>query len=225
MPKVYTSNKYRLSRTAGANKVILFCHGGWSFSDGFINLPKGFFVRFYTTHGLPNGSATEQAKALAGGRGDAPLPFALIQQILNLPKDEQDQALLDAKAEHNRSQNATSLVVERVGKEDEKVTIYNYKLSYDGPREDEGITETAWSSHSSGLGPYSSAIFDFMCLKQNAPAAHLKSAIAFALGVNKNYRKMHFLACRYVRQDDTQAWATVQLPEKLENVIQSDLRF
>jgi hypothetical protein len=85
MPQVYENKKYRLSRTAGVNKLILLCHGGWSFSDGYVTLPKGFLVRFYTTHGLPNGSAQTQAGALLGGRGDAPLPQSIVAKIMQLP--------------------------------------------------------------------------------------------------------------------------------------------
>ena len=223
MPKIYNNKKYRLSRTDGANKLILLCHGGWSFSDGYIYLPKGFLVRFYTTHGLPNGSAQTQAGALMGGRGDAPLPTTVLTKILSLPKDEQDQALLDAKAEHNALQDAQAMVVERAGQPDQKTRIYNYSLSYRGPRDDEDATEKVWLSHSTGKGQYYSRDFDLMCMQINAPGAHLESAIAFARSINKNYRKMHYLACRYVRSDDAKAWATVRLPT-VENAIQSDMK-
>lgn len=213
-----TNSKFRLSRQQDSTQVALLCHGGWSVPNGYTRVPLGLVVNFYCAHGVFGTQAITIASQLFGDN-DAAIDPA---RVMNLMQGDlsMDEAILQVKAEVNAHLDPNAMIVDRMGGQ-LRAKIYNYSLSYDGPRDSEQATEDVFRNHHEGN--YDTDV-DLMIMKDGKQSS-LANAIKFALS-KRSYTAFHYLPCRYVASDDTEAQKTV-LPHDFggEDFIESDLIF
>lgn len=215
--QLVTSDKYRLSKNGGATQVILHCHGGWSTDDGKLFVPAGMVVNFYSAHGQFGTRGQSIAESLLGAQDSTPLDSHVIQQLFQQKSlqgwsdSDLDRAILRAKGEANSRGIGQSMeICEAVRGRGlgNRQKVYNYNLSYTGPRDNEQVLESLFLQHQQGI---LSDTIDLLIMQKNA-AGHLKSAISFARSKGQKYTVFHFLPCRWVDATDAKSMRTVNLP-------------
>lgn len=215
-----TNKRYRLSKNGGATQVILFCHGGWSTSDGHVTVPSGMVINFYSAHGQFGTKSQVLAESLLGAQSsndglDQATLMTLMRQMeaQRWTPEQLDQAILDAKANANAQDMAQSMqVYESVaggGRFRNRQRVYDYALSYSGPRDSEQSMENLLVQHQNGM---LSQDIDLLVMKPGK-TGHLKSAMSFARSKGESYSQFHFLPCRYVDASDEKSMRTVVLPD------------
>ena len=211
-----SDSKYRLSKNGGASQIILFCHGAWSTSDGKVYVPKGMVVNFYGAHGqFSTQSQTIAETALGAQASGGNLDQRVLLDLMN-QKEEQGWSMLEldaeierAKANVNAHDMAQSMQVYETGGGRLGQKVYNYSLSYSGPRDNEQALESLFTQHQQGGLDTN---IDLMVMNKGA-SGHLKSALKFALSNGEKYTIFHFLPCRYVDASDKKSMRTVHLPD------------
>jgi hypothetical protein len=216
--QLVTGTKYRLSKNAAATQVILVCHGGWSSGDGYVYVPKGMLMKFYSAHGQFGTRTQSIAENLLGAQAQVSVDPATLARLMQdvasgrLTPDQLDQAILDAKAQANAGGIGESMqVYEEVRGQGlgNRQKVFNYSLSYKGPRDSEASMEALFNQHQGGT---LAADIDMLVMQPGA-SGHLASAIAFALDKGGKYGAFHFLPCRWVDDKDKKAMRTVNLPK------------
>jgi hypothetical protein len=216
--QLVTNDKYRPSKNGGATQVILHCHGGWSTADGKLFVPAGMVVNFYSAHGQFGTRSQSIAETLLGAQDSTPLDPHVIQQLFQQKEQEGwsnsdlDKAILRAKGEANSQGMGPSMeLCEAVRGRGlgNRQKVYNYTLSYKGPRDDEQALESLFLQHQQGT---LSGTIDLLIMQKNA-TGHLKSAISFARSKGQKYTLFHFLPFRWVDAKDAKSMRTVNLPK------------
>jgi hypothetical protein len=215
MPKstIYNGHKFRLSKFSGSREVVLLCHGEWSHTFGYTDVPDGMVMKFYSAHGQFGTAAISLAERILGmATIVGSISAAEQQRIMNLPADQRDKAVMDAKARVNAEGDPRSMVVDAVEGKPLQVQVYDYRLGYNGPSDSEESTEGVWRKHHDGKGNRN---VDLIVMKKGTDAMrHLSDALKFAAEHKKTgYDVFHFLPCRYVNEKDAESMKTVNLPK------------
>ena len=195
---------FLISRTGRSRQIVLLCHGGWSPSDGYVDVPPPMLVHFYGKHGDPNrGQRTAEAILTLG-------PEAYPGVIYTPGTPARPAGIPDNQWQNYLAQQAFAIsqgqgcvyVFESVGGSAQKINTFNYGLCLIGP---DGIVrpeeKTLLDNHDAGH--YGAGDIDAMILKRNFTGnTDLKTAFKAAAKANggRDYAVFHYAPCRWVEQ-------------------------